>query len=417
MKTFNIKGRDGARPSRIHGKQLFLTNAGPASVPSAGMQHSGNTRVVPSLLRQINARRIMDLLWQEGPVSRAELVRRTHISAPTMSRLMENLERAGLVECDPELQRGSGRPAAIYRPARKGAQVIGVMVGIRVSHVTSTGLDGVLDPVRSVSFPTPHSYGNFLSTLSEQVALVRERVAAPCLGVGFSVPGLVLETDQRIALSPNLHFLDGCQPGMDLEQRVKVPVLLHQEEHGFCIAERMFGAARGVDNFAVVDICDGLGMAVVSGGRLVTGSRGFGGELGHMTIEPEGESCGCGNRGCLETVATDLSFARKVSKQAGRKVSVDAAVKAVCEGRWNASELMYETLDFLATGVGMIINVFNPELVLVHGSLFDARDSVLGTFCDKVRSHALRPSFEGCRIKRTTVDKRLGGVAALMDRL
>jgi len=359
----------------------------------------------------------MDLLWQEGPVSRAELVRRTSISAPTMSRLMDTLERAGLVECDPERRRGAGRPAAIYRPARTAAQVIGVMVGIRNTYVTATGLDGVLDSKRSVSFVTPNTYSKFLSTLSETVESVMNQVNAPCLGVGFSVPGLVLDSDQRIALSPNLHFLDGSQPGIDLEQRVMAPVLLHQEEHGFCIAERMFGAARGVDNFAVVDICDGLGMAVVSGGRLVTGSRGFGGELGHMTIDPAGDACGCGNRGCLETVATDLAFANNVSKQAGQKVSVEAAVKAVREGRWNASELMYDTLDILARGVGMIINVFNPELILVHGALFEARDGVLGSFCDKVRSHALRPSFEGCRIGRTTVDKRLGGVAALMDRL
>jgi N-acetylglucosamine repressor len=231
------------------------------------------------------------------------------------------------------------------------------------------------------------------------------------------VPGLVLDAEQRIALSPNLHFLDGCQPGLDLERRLKLPVLLHQEEHGFCIAERMFGAARGLDDFAVVDICDGLGMAVVSGGRLVTGCRGFGGELGHMTIDPDGERCGCGNRGCLETVATDLAFARRVSRQAGRRMSVEAAVKAVSEGRWNAAELMSGTLDALARGIGMIINVFNPELVLVHGAIFDARASVLGAFCDKVRTHSLRPSFEGCRIGRTTVDKRMGGIAALMDRL
>jgi N-acetylglucosamine repressor len=398
-------------------KAGFRARIESASVPSVGGGQSGQSRVVPSLLRQINARRIMDLLWQEGPVSRAELVRRTHISAPTMSRLMENLARAGLVECDPDRQHGSGRPAAIYRPSRRGAQVIGVMVGTHVSHVTASALDGVLDPGRSVAFETPHTYGAFVSAVATQVERVRKSVEAPCLGVGLSVPGLVLDAEQRIALSPNLHFLDGCQPGLDLERRLKLPVLLHQEEHGFCIAERMFGAARGLDDFAVVDICDGLGMAVVSGGRLVTGCRGFGGELGHMTIDPDGERCGCGNRGCLETVATDLAFARRVSRQAGRRMSVEAAVKAVSEGRWNAAELMSGTLDALARGIGMIINVFNPELVLVHGAIFDARASVLGAFCDKVRTHSLRPSFEGCRIGRTTVDKRMGGIAALMDRL
>lgn len=296
-------------------------------------------------------------------------------------------------------------------------QVIGVMVGIRETHVTATGMDGVLDPAHTVSFATPHHYGDFVAVISNAVSRIRHIAQTPCLGVGFSVPGLVLESEQRIALSPNLHYLDGSQPGMEVEQRVKVPVFLHQEEHGFCLAERIFGAARGVDNYVVVDICDGLGMAVVSGGRLVTGSRGFGGELGHMTIEPGGERCGCGNRGCLETVATDFAFARKVSRIAGRKLSVEAAVEAVRDGRWNASQLMNDTLDTLATGIGMIINVFNPDLVLVHGALFDAHPGVMDTFRDRIKSHTLRPSFEGCSIHRTTVDKRLGGVAVIMDRL
>jgi N-acetylglucosamine repressor len=374
-------------------------------------------RAVPSLLRHINARRVMELLWRQGAVSRAELVRRTGISAPTMSRLVEGLRMAGFLEVEPAPRALLGRPAARYRPASLGSQVVGVNVGIRECQVVSGGLDGLLPETRRRVCVTPRTYDGLVESLSRTIREVISLCPARCLGVGLSVPGLITERERRLVFSPNLHFLDGRPLGDDLQRRLGLFVLLHQEEHGFCLAERFFGAARGVEHFAVVDISDGLGMGVVSGGRLVTGARGYGGEIGHITVRPGGEPCGCGNRGCLETVATDLAFARGVSRRLGRPVDIEAATAAVRAGVVSADEELLQTLEALAIGIGAVVNLFNPELVLVNGRILDAGEGLLDQLTARVRHYCLRPSFESCRFARTATRKPLGAVAAVMDRL
>ena len=202
-----------------------------------------------------------------------------------------------------------------------------------------------------------------------------------------------------------------------MEARVGVPVLLQQEEHGYCLSERLFGAARGVEHFAVVDISDGLGMGVVSGGRLISGARGFGGELGHITVDPAGEPCGCGNRGCLETVVTDPAFARRMSRRIGRPVDIEEAVEVVRSGKVAADEDLRQILDALAIGVGAVVNLFNPEVVLINGQMLDAGDGLMEQLAARVRHHALGPSCETCRFERARTTKLLGAVAAVMDRL
>lgn len=374
-------------------------------------------RAVPTLLRHINARRVMELLWRQGAVSRAELVRRTGISAPTMSRLVEGLRTAGFLEAEPAPRAGLGRPAVRYRPASLGSQVVGVSVGIRECQVVSGGLDGLLPEARRRVCVTPRTYGGLVDALSRTIREVIALSPARCLGVGLSVPGLITERDRRLVFSPNLHFLDGRPLGDDLQRQLGLFVLLHQEEHGFCLAERFFGAARGVENFAVVDISDGLGMGVVSGGRLVTGARGYGGEIGHITVRPGGEPCGCGNRGCLETVATDLAFARSVSRRLGRTLDIEAATAAVRAGVVSADEELLQTLEALAIGLGAVVNLFNPELVLVNGRILDAGEGLLVQLTERVRHYCLRPSFEACRFARTRTHKSLGAVAAVIDRL
>ena len=160
----------------------------------------------------------------------------------------------------------------------------------------------------------------------------------------------------------------------DLRHRLRMPTAMLQEEHALCLAEQIFGQARDTDDFAMVDISEGLGMGVVSGGRLIAGCEGYGGEIGHMTVRPDGEPCGCGNRGCLETVATDRAFARAVSALVQRPMTIEEAVAAVRAGRVSAGQIVSDTLEYLAWGLGAVINIFNPSLLIVYGRMFDARD-------------------------------------------
>ena len=170
-------------------------------------------------------------------------------------------------------------------------------------------------------------------------------------------------------------------------------------------------------DFAVVDLSQGFGMGVVSDGRFLKGRLGYGGEIGHMTVEPDGKPCGCGNRGCLETVATDRSLAAGVSAGMGTEMDIDEVIRRVHDEAMDPGPVLDRTIEYVAIGVGAVVNVFNPQLVLLHGRMFEIRDDVLDRIVDRARARALAPSMDGCTILRTRADKPVGAVAGAIDHL
>ena len=376
-----------------------------------------HTRAVPALLRQMNVRRVLDVLWRVGSASRADLTRHTGISAPTMSKLFAGLEQAGLLEQEAKLQLTAGRPSSVYRLATSSTQILGAVIGVRECVAVAAGLDGRIEERRQVRFQTPATYDELMQAFVHQLNAVRKITRTPCLGLGVSAPGLINTAEHRIMFSPNLHYTDGRQPGLDLARQLKVDAGLLQEEQGLCLAEHFFGVARGVNHFAIVDITEGLGMGVVSDGRFVSGLVGYGGELGHMTVEPEGERCGCGNRGCLELIATDRALALAVSRKTGRKLDIEEVIRGVRGGALEADAEIQRTVDYLAIGLALVINLFNPALLVVYGRLFDIRDGLFDQLIARVGERALKPSFAACRLVRAQSSKPLGALAAVIHNL
>ncbi|MEX2607333.1 MAG: ROK family transcriptional regulator, partial [Kiritimatiellia bacterium] len=263
----------------------------------------------PSLMRRINIRQLLDAMRTLGPCTRVDLTNHSGLSAPTVSKLMNELLRRKLVEPLPDQKKPStGRPSTIYQLAREKVQFLGLVIDIEQSRVVSAGLDGDIEPERKLVFKTPRTYAGLISTASrylKRIAALKEGAAV--LGVGISIPGLIDQSEGRQVFSPNLHFMDGRHPARDIEKATGFKTQVVQEEQGLCLAEQLFGQARDLEDFAMIDISAGVGMGVVSAGRFVSGSSGFAGELGHITLKPGGLLCGCGNRGCLETVASDVA--------------------------------------------------------------------------------------------------------------
>ena len=372
---------------------------------------------VPALLRRLNARRVLEALQSTGPSTRAQLTRRTRISPPTMSKLIAQLERDGLIEQEKELQATAGRPGVVFRLATERARVVGVVIDADRCTVAGAGLDGRLDPMLTRSFPTPRTFDELMARLAEHVRAVASGNEPPVRAIGLTVPGLIDRAEGKVVFSPNQHFLDGRNPGHALARRTGFDVATVQEEHALCLAARMFGQARGLTDFAVVDLSRGFGMGVFSQGHFVTGSRGYAGEIGHITVQRDGRQCGCGNRGCLETVATDHALAQACSERLGRPVDIGQVIDLVRGGTLAAGSMIEEALDHLAVGVAAVINIFNPECVLLHGRMFDLSEDLLDRLVRRVRTRALEPSFEACRIERTEANKPLGAVAGAIQKL
>ncbi|MGV3614721.1 MAG: ROK family protein [Fimbriimonas sp.] len=371
----------------------------------------------PGTLKRINMRRFLDELRRRGPSTRADLTRAIGVTPPTSSNIIADLLETGLLEeSDAEtLSVAKGRPGKIFRLASTSAFVVAMTIGISECVVAPSGLDGAPRYEQVVRFSTPAGYDDLVRSIVEAVQSLREANAGRCLGLGIAVPGLVDERLGRVAFSPNLHFLDGHDLGPDLAARLDLDVVCTQEEHALCLAEQSLGQAQGLTDFAVVDFSSGVGMGVVSGGRYISGRRGFAGEIGHTTVQPAGLPCGCGNRGCLETVASDVVFLRTVRARLREEIEFDEVQRRVTAGSLDVSQELAHTLDFVSIGLATVVNLFNPEAIFLHGRMFVLNDEVLPALHERVRDRALRPSTETVEFRIARGDKLYGAVTGLLD--
>ena len=374
-------------------------------------------RVESTLLRRINERRLLEVIQQQGPSSRATLTRASGLTAPTVSKAVDSLLKRGLVEeLDPVVP-ALGRPGRLVRMAAETAAVLGVVIDATTCCVVATGLDGRVTEERTRRFPTPATYARLLDLLARECRSLLEATTATPLGIGVSVPGLVNERLEEVVFSPNLHILDKRNPDRDLGRRLEVKSLLLQETDGLCLSERLSGDARGLRDFAMLDVATGLGLGVMSGGELLAGHSGMAGELGHITVMPDGIRCGCGNRGCLETLATDSALVRLVSEQVGRPLDA-AAVELLLAEKPGAFAGPIETVtEYLAIAIAAVINIFNPTALFVHGVLLAGAADRFARVLDRVRQRTLTASLADCTIVATRSSKRQAAIAGIMHHL
>lgn len=375
------------------------------------------TRIEPPLLRRINERRVLEAIQQRGPSSRAAVTRMSGMSAPTVSKAVATLMEQGLLEECGEGEAAMGRPAKLLQLANETSSVLGVVIDSRKTWVVATGLDGKLDERQMRSFATPDAYDLLLGDIERHARDLRRDSRGEVRGIGISVPGLTNSRLSEVVLSPNLHLLDGHRPGRDLAARTGWKTVMLQESHALCLGERLFGEAKGRDDFAMLDVSTGLGLGVISGGRLLLGNSGLAGELGHITIDPNGVRCGCGNRGCLETLSTDSALARSISAKLGRTVEIDEAVSLIRNSEIEARDELARVVEYLAIAIAAVINIFNPTTLFVHGMLFKASNDLFSEVVERAKQRTLTPSLADCRIIQARGSKRQGAIAGIIHHL
>jgi N-acetylglucosamine repressor len=374
-------------------------------------------RIEPNLLHRINQRTIIEIILQRGPSSRAEVVRYSGISAPTVSKAVASLLDQGLLEEGDSPPGVFGRPGKLLRLSTDRSHVIGISLEPQRCSIVSAGFDGSHDANDVEQFATPGSYQGLLNEIKERCNSLARRRDANMLGVGISTPSMVNTRLQESVFASNMHIIDGRSPAKDLATELGCTCVMMEENDLLCLAERCFGAAKGLENFAVLDVTTGLGMGVIAGGQLLSGNSGMAGEIGHVTIDPKGMLCGCGNHGCLETVATDDALSRAVSHRYGGSLSIEEVVSMVRSGDIQPVEEIRQTLEYLAIAVAMVINLFNPSTIFILGRMFDAREGMFQQLLHLVRQRALAAPLADCRIFRAETTKLQGAVAGIVCHL
>lgn len=363
----------------------------------------------PQLLGRMTQRAVVEALRSKGPMSRADIARLTGISPTTVSSAVTQVVRAGLIEeTDAEIT-GPGRPGKILRLTADSAQVIGVSVEPEFCEMILGGVDGNPNPDSRVRFPTPNTYTRLLAEIERIARPWFSRPNTRTLGLGLSLPGIIDPTGERSVFSPNFHQTDDQRPSHDLRERLGLTTVLIQESDALCLAEQR---VHGVDDLAIIDYAGGLGVGGLVGGRLLGRHVGLPRELGHVMVVRDGERCGCGSTGCLETVATDAAFARMVSAKVKRSLTVEEAL-AVAD---QYPEELDTVLEYLAVAVAAVTNLFAPPLIVLHGRMLGRAD-LMAQLTERAARRKLAPFRERCRLVRASTTKAEGTIAGILDHL
>ena len=212
---------------------------------------------------------------------------------------------------------------------------------------------------------------------------------AGLLGVGVAVSGPVNPTDSRVQRASVVPTWAGTEMKKVFGSVLQRPIFADNESNCAALAEMMWGAAVGYSDFVLFKIDRGVGGAIVSGGRVITGIAGGGGEFGHIVIDPDGELCRCGNRGCLELYASMRKPIAHASQLFGRPMTTDDIILEASRGHAGCRRLIADTAEIAGRGLGMIGTILNPPLIVLAGRLALAGDLLLEPLTRSYEKHTL----------------------------
>jgi glucokinase len=249
----------------------------------------------------------------------------------------------------------------------------------------------------------------------------------PIVGVGAGSPGPLDCRDGVVLAAPNLGWVNVPLKSR-LEHELGIPVVVGNDANAAALAERRFGAGRGVDNLVYITISTGIGGGIITDGRLLLGRRGFAGEIGHTTVEPHGPPCKCGNIGCLETLAAGPAIARAAAERIGRgepslvaslaegdlkRITTEIVADAARKGDRLAIEVLQNAAFYVGVALVNLIHLLEPELILIGGGVAHAGDLLFDTVRSVVRERAIACMAEGVRIERAALGDDAGVLGAI----
>jgi N-acetylglucosamine repressor len=371
--------------------------------------------VQPKLLSKISETLVLRAISQHGPCTRSEVSQFIGVTFPTVAKAVASLLDAQLLEEFDDSPSGPGRPAKRLRLASESSQVIGVSIDEETSSIVAAGFDGGMILETREEFATPRDYDELLAELKSRIGALVERDGVAIQGVGLSVPGLVDYRRQRVRFSANIPMLNERPLPDQIRKLTGVECLMVHDSHALCLAERLYGEAKSLSTFAILDLCKGIGMGVMINGEFLIGKSGYAGELGHNQFVPDGPECHCGRRGCLETVASEWALIQQASQRLGRALSFEEIAERDARGDAVVRGELQQTCDYLGVAVADIVNLFNPEAVFLAGRIFELIPWSFDRVLRQAGQKALEHSFEDCRFLPGRGSHLQGAVAAMIN--
>jgi glucokinase-like ROK family protein len=361
-----------------------------------------------SLVREINLSSILRYLHSSAPLSRAQLANLTGLNKSTVSSLVEELISRKLIHEIGMNISGTGRPATLLEWDPDAGCIIGVELGVDFVAIILTNFVGKILWRRQIDIDPSESQEAMLDQtlqLADEAAHTNFTQSLRLLGLGLATPGIVNMQDGMLIFAPNLHWRN-VPLGKIFIDHLKIPVIVDNDANAAALGEHLFGVARQLHSFVFIFAGVGIGGGLFLNGELYRGMSGFAGEIGHCTflVEPFQIPCHCGNRGCWETYANQFSIVERARARLEVKrtsiipelmkaqqvpLNLSIITQAAEEGDAEAREVLTEAGAAMGIGIANLINIFNPEMIVVGGPLSRAGEFMLPAAMESVNQYAL----------------------------
>jgi N-acetylglucosamine repressor len=350
---------------------------------------------------------ILTLIHGEGAISQTRIVEQTRIRPGTAQALIEELMQEGLIQMSGEGKSKGGRKPTLLEINPDAYWTIGMDVDEERISAGIVDLKGRI--VKSVG-RTKCRFRNQEDFIDAVKQVIHELISAipsttPLLGAGIGLPGFV---DRERGIARHCSYYDWMRDvpvKALLEEDFGFPFAIDNDTVVATLGEKWFGAGKGIDDFLYVDLGETVGMGTVIEGRLYTGFSGNAGELGHTVIQSNGPLCICGNEGCVEALASGMALRREAeelvrkgvislisdSVQDPGEISIETIIRAAERGDKVAYKLVTEMATYLGLAISNVVNVLNPQKVILGGSLMGAKEIVSEAITKAIKSHCLFP--------------------------
>jgi predicted NBD/HSP70 family sugar kinase len=303
-----------------------------------------------------------------GRVSRADLTSLMGLNRSTIAGLVGELQGLGLAEQvrSEAVRNGAGRPSPDVVPAPDGAHVLAVDVRVDGLAVARVGLGGAVLSRATGPIPASRDPHAVADAIMDMLRLVVRDVSptSALVGVGMAVPGVVRRSDGLVRLAPNLGWVDVPFSRIMSERLGGIaPVELGNDADLGALSEHLRGAGVDVADLVYLSGEVGVGAGIVVDGHQLAGAGGYAGEVGHLTLDPNGLECHCGNRGCWETQVG----AHAIAEAIGLPLDRVASLGELLDGLQDVDDRLRVVGRQLGRGIANVVNLLNPQVVVVGG--------------------------------------------------
>lgn len=370
------------------------------------------------LMKQINKKSVLDMILRETTVSRSDIAQKLGLTKGTVSSLVNELIEDKLIyESGPGKSSGGRRPVMLIFNEKAGFS-IGVDLGVNYILGLITDLRGNI--VKEINKQLTEV--NFEGVLPLLNQVIKELIEATptshygIIGIGIGVPGLVTNNN-KLLVAPNLGWKN-IQLKKVIEDTFQIPVIVENEANAGAYGEKLYGSGRNHSNILYVSAGIGIGIGTILNGKLFNGMNGFAGEIGHMIVHVGGKNCSCGSSGCWELYASEralLNEAKKIPQVTEENLSIEKLITMANEGNEEIIDIFSTIGMYLGVGINNIVNIFNPELIIIGNQLAMAKEFLKKPINRFVKNHSMEYHQEGLSIQFSQLKEKPSalGVSAM----